>query len=445
MSAVGPRHSFFRSVVRSLRFLHRNVWVASFLILAAFSPVDYLRPDTVAPVPVSPAPAFPVPASFFGLTVLDFANLTPSIRFGTTRTWDAHPNLDWSDANPSAGVYNFKSLDQFIAINQARGAEIIYTFGRTPQWASSQPNIPIPYGLGQCAPPANMDNYDNYVRAIATHVAGKIKYWELWNEPQDKRFYCGDIPTMVTMARHATQIIKSIDPAALILTPAPTGGYGPAWLGSFLSAGGAPYVDVIAFHGYRSADAEDILGVVANFRSAATANNAASKPLWDTESYWSAFGNQPAPDSAQQASFIAKYYLLHWSLGVSRFILYAYDAKPDGSGLLASNGNEYPSALAYRQTYLWMVGARFSAPCSAANPGGVWICPLTRPHGYAAEVVWISNSTAQFPVPARYTEYRDLASIVHPITGKTVSIGDQPILLETAPLPPEIPSFPSRH
>ena len=76
--------------------------------------------------------------------------------FGTTWLWDAHPDLDWSDANPSAGVYNFTYLDQFIAMNQARGADMIYTFGRTPQWASSQPNVSTPYGPGECAPPANM-------------------------------------------------------------------------------------------------------------------------------------------------------------------------------------------------------------------------------------------------------------------------------------------------
>ena len=102
---------------------------------------------------------------------------------------------------------------------------MIYTLGRTPQWASSQPNAPGPYGPGQCAPPSDLSNWDNYVNAIVTHVAGKIKYWELWNEPNDPKYYCGDIPTMVTMAQHAAQIIKSIDPTALVLSPASNSTY----------------------------------------------------------------------------------------------------------------------------------------------------------------------------------------------------------------------------
>ena len=257
-----------------------------------------------------------IPASLFGLTVLNFQALSPSMPFGTTRSWDSYPNLDWSDANPSAGTYNFTYLDSFIAVNQARGADIIYTFGRTPLWASSQPNTPGPYGPGECAPPTNMSLWDNYVSAIATHAAGKIKYWELWNEPQDPSFYCGDIPTMVTMAQHASQIIKGIDPTALILSPGVTGGPGPTWLSTFLSDGGAASVDVIGFHGYWSATAEDVASVISSYQSTMAANGVAERPLWDTESSWAGFGNLGHAKLVQwQVGFIAKDYLLHWSEG----------------------------------------------------------------------------------------------------------------------------------
>ncbi len=113
--------------------------------------------------------------ALFGLTVNDFANVKPQLAFGTTRSWDAYPGLDWSDANPAPGQYNFAPLNSFIAINQARGAEMIYTFGRTPQWASTQPNAPGPYGPGQCAPP-NLAAWNQYVTAVVTSAAGRIHY-----------------------------------------------------------------------------------------------------------------------------------------------------------------------------------------------------------------------------------------------------------------------------
>ncbi len=375
-----------------------------------------------------------IPATFFGLTVGNFEYLTPTIPFGTARSWESFPPLDWADNNPSPGVYNFATLDNFIAVNQARGAEMIYTLGRTPQWASSQPNAPGPYGPGQCAPPSDLSNWDNYVNAIVTHVAGKIKYWELWNEPNDPKYYCGDIPTMVTMAQHAAQIIKSIDPTALVLSPASNSTSGPAWLSTFLADGGAGAVDVIAFHGYSSTTAEDILTVIANNQAAMQANGAGSKPMWDTEASWAGSGLIGTPPMAVQVGFISKYYLLQWSQGVSRFVWYAYDGGPIWGGLWTLIGGPSPAATAYNETYNWMVGASLTSPCSE-NANNIWTCSFTRPGGYQAEAVWISGSTATFAVPSQFTEYRDLTGAVYPLTGQSVTIGDQPILLESGALP----------
>jgi IPT/TIG domain/Bacterial Ig domain/Putative Ig domain len=370
-----------------------------------------------------------VPASLFGLTVLNFSKLTPSMHFGTTRSWDAYPGLDWSDANPSAGTYNFANLDAFITINQTRGADIIYTFGRTPQWASSQPNAPGSYGPGECAPPVDMSSWDNYVRAIATHAAGRIKYWELWNEPQGAGMYCGDIPTMVTMAQHAFQIIKGIDPTALILSPGVTGGPGPTWLASFLAGGGAVNVDVIAFHGYWSATAEDIVKVVSSYTTVMAANGVVGKPTWDTEASWAGFGNLGTPSSSVQVGFVAKYYLLHWSEGIERFVWYGYDGGPIWGGLWSASGGESPAATSYKETYRWMVGATLTSPCSEKDE--IWTCTFSRPGGYSAVAVWNSNASVSFAVPAQYTVYRDLEGSVHTITNNAVTIGNQPILMET--------------
>ena len=236
---------------------------------------------------------------------------------------------------------------------------------------------------------------------------------------------------MITMAQHAARIIKGIDPSALILSPATTGGPGPAWLGSFLSGGGAASIDVIAFHGYWSAQAEDVVKVISNYKAVAAANGVAGKPMWDTEASWAGFGNLGTPSNSLQIGFVAKYYLLHWSQGVSRFIWYAYDGGAIWGGFGASSASESPAAASYKQVYSWMVGATLTAPCSS-TAGGIWTCTLSRPGGYSAEVVWISNKNATFTAPAQYTVYRDLTGAVHNLGSHSITIGDQPILLETS-------------
>lgn len=376
----------------------------------------------------------PIPAQFFGLTVLNFHSLHPSLPFGTTRSWDAGPGLDWADANPAPGKYNFALLDEFIEFNVTHSTESIYTFGRTPRWASSQPNNPTsPYGPGQCAPPSNMSYWDDYVTAIAKHAAGRIKYWELWNEPNESS-YCGDIPTMVTMAQHAYRIIKNIDSTALILSPSTDKTSGPDWLAAFLSSGGSTAVDVIAFHGYWSAQAEDIVPVVAQYREVMAANGVSRLPLWDTESSWAYTTDMPLPSASEQAAFIAQSYLLHWSLGVDRFIWYAYDGNSPWGTLYTRSAGETPASIAYKETYRWMVGATLTSSCSK-DDDNIWRCPLSRPDGYSAEAVWISNSLARFKVPKQYTQYLDLQGQTHTVTNRTITLGEQPILLQTGPLP----------
>src|ERR1700679_4350014 len=85
-----------------------------------------------------------IPQSLFGMTILDFENTSAPLRYGTTRTWDSFPMLDWADINSAPGVYDFQHLDSFLKINEERNVEVIYTFGRNPLWAASQPGTATP-------------------------------------------------------------------------------------------------------------------------------------------------------------------------------------------------------------------------------------------------------------------------------------------------------------
>jgi hypothetical protein len=364
---------------------------------------------------------------FFGLTVNDFANVKPLVAFGTTRSWDAYQGLDWAEANPASGQYNFAPLNAFIAINQARGAEMIHTFGRTPQWASTNPNAPGPYGPGQCAPP-NLAAWDAYVTAVVTSAAGRIQYWELWNEPNDAQFYCGDVATMVTLAQHAYGIIKSIDPAAKVLSPGVTASAGPAWLNTFLSGGGSSFVDIVAFHGYGTANAEDLNAIVSSYRQVMIDNADSSMPLWDTEGSW---GDTVIGDDSHRAAFVAKYYVLQWSQGVARVVWYAYDNDDSWGRLIGATPQLSAAGVAYGETYKWTVGATLTKPCSA-DGSGTWVCSVTRPGGYQAKIVWNSTKNLSYAVPDRIAEYRDLAGNSNLIANRVVPVGNSPILIEPA-------------
>ena len=76
-------------------------------------------------------------------------------------------------------------------------------------------------------------------------------------------------PRWWNCSERAYEIIKTIDPGAMVLTPSPVGGYGPPWMSRFLAAGGGKYADIMAFHGYLApgADAESIIATIRKFKS----------------------------------------------------------------------------------------------------------------------------------------------------------------------------------
>ena len=393
---------------------------------------------TLAGHPTASAPVYVVasaiPANFFGMTVEQATTVKPSLSYGTMRSWDATPGLAWFNLNTAAGVYNFTPLDQFLNVSQSRGADVVYTFGRTPLWASSQKTKTGSYTVGQCAPATSMTDWDDFVTAIATHAQGRIKYWELWDEPNNPGTYCGDMPTLITMVQHAYQIIKRIDPAATVLSPSSSSSGGPAWMSWFLNTGGGQYFDVLAVHGYWSTTAEDIQTVYGKYKPLLAAHGMSNKPMWDTETSWAGDGNLVTPVMAKQVSFVAKEFLLNWSVGFKRAGWYAYDGGSIWGGLWTASGGATAAATSYQETYRWMVGASLSSPCTM-DSAGTWTCVLTRPNGYKAQAMWNSGKSVTISAPSTYVEYLDLAGVVHSFTQGKVTIADSPILLESTALP----------
>ncbi len=303
---------------------------------------------------------------------------------------------------------------------------------------------------GGSAPPRDMKYWDDFVKAIAIHNkkhGGRIKYWEIWNEWDWHDFWSGDTATLVTMAKRAYPIIKSIDPNALVLTPNACGvdPYDPGddnvladHINSFLAAGGGNYADVITFHGYRPAP-ERIDPLVNAIRKVMDANGQSAKPLWDTEGGWGK--NMELPDLDEQAAYVARSYLVHWSKGVARFYWYGWDGydekvpkNENDWGILYDprRGGIQKPGIAYREVYQWMVGATMTSNCAVQSNGTTWSCDLSRPGGYEAQAIWNTAGNVTIHAPSQFKQYRKLdGNKVAIQSGSSVTIGIKPILLET--------------
>ncbi len=379
----------------------------------------------------------------------------PAIPFGSLRLWDSATG--WAQLNPSKGEYDWGLLDQWLAAASQRDnqiEDILYTFGRTPQFASSQPGRDCGYGPGQCAAPSDLtadgngsDQYwKDFVTAIVTHSKNSrtahIKYWELWNEPYSLNMWAGTVPQMVRMAQDAYSIIKNIDPNAVVVAPCiginvPAGNKWLNWYDAYLSAGGGNYADIMSVHGYvhyggRQPGAQAFLDYYRQAREIMTKHGLAAKPVWDTEASWGETKDNHFENQDDQAAFVAQFYLLQWSQGLQRLYWYAYNGQSaDSIGALwiedsDRSGHLTKAGKAFVQTQEWLVGATFSEPCQ--QDGSRFVCNLTR-NGHPGQIVWDSAGSSYSP-KGTFAKMSDLDGNTRAASAQ-VQIGAKPVLLET--------------
>src|SRR5256885_2752188 len=127
----------------------------------------------VAPPPNLSAGATSKIAQRFGMHMHDAIHHWPSVAFGYWRVWDA--GVSWPQVETSRGSFNFALLDQYVTLSEQHSVKMIYVLGNTPQWASSNPNHVGTQELpGATAPPNNIQDWQDYVRAVVTRYQGRI-------------------------------------------------------------------------------------------------------------------------------------------------------------------------------------------------------------------------------------------------------------------------------
>jgi hypothetical protein len=404
-------------------------------------------------------PAPTIPRTLFGLDMNFFVTTKqpwPSIPFGSLRLWDSATG--WAQLNPRKGEYDWSQLDKWlsnVAQHDNKIEDVLFTFGRVPQYASSRPNDQsCGYGPGQCAPPSDVDEngggtdqyWKDFVTAIATHSKNSrgahIKYWEIWNEPYGPKMWTGTIPQLLRMARDARSIIKSIDPDAQMVGPClginvPRGHKWLQWYDEYLSGGGGDLADIVAFHGYvhfggRQPGAQALIDYYKQFHDIIAKHGLASKPIWDTEASWGETHQMHFEDEDEQAAFTAQFYLLHWSLGVERLYWYAYNGSEIGAFWLVdhpgdpSHGHLTKAGKAFVQVQEWLVGAGMPEPCK--QDGSTWVCNLTK-DGHPAEIVWNSGGEKSYTPKVAAKAVHDIDGGTNGVSG-AVRIGPKPVLLE---------------
>jgi len=421
-----------------------------------------------------PLGAQTVPAGFFNQTFFTTSN-TSIITTQGCRTWSV---LNWSAIETSNGVYSFTGLDAYRAA--CNNTNIVVSLGATPSFHSSNPSdsqCSVTMGTGGCDVPSDIGSTDAawkaFTGALAAHWAAAdaahAHYYTVWNEPnQDTThpsgsvMYAGTIAQMVTLACDAHAAIHAADAQAVVLSPDPTfdaryiasSPVGVAdWFAQFFAAGGNSCIDGVGFHyypqvvvnggGYYStqSDPEMQIGWVSALRTTMTSYGVGTLPIYVTEGSW---GNVNGLTTLQESGYLLKWHLLLFNAGVSKAWWYAADANTSPGGTCqrywGSLIDQTNGICAQGTAYNWLLGllagasyrTGFNQPCAQAGDD-TWSCLFTTAAGKRLQILWNSTFTGTRTVSiwAGYTVCENLDQTACTVSGNTVTLGANPIILAT--------------
>lgn len=293
-----------------------------------------------------------VGAGFFGAHVAYRANDSSSLSAGCIRSHDMEAGASrWQKIEQSQGVFSWTGLDAWVNTHYAAGRDLLFTLFGTPAWASARPTEVGAYGAGNPglqAEPADMSKWSTFCMAVATRYLGKIKYYEVWNEPNNSNngttttgsnfFFSGTFAKLSEMTRLASQAIKAVDPTAKIVCAPVTGWTATAgssaesyFSGMMAASDGAAgvmkdWVDIVGVHLYLPYpnDVTKLPGMIDRINIAKASAGLSGKETWDTESapINPDIVNIRQPDAAL---LVQRHLLVSAAKGVARTFYYQLD------------------------------------------------------------------------------------------------------------------------
>jgi hypothetical protein len=88
---------------------------------------------------------------------------------------------------PAEGIpYRFAGMDRVIAAARAAGLEVRLRLMTMPRWALDDSNGTVRQ------PPrtdAELARWTRFVRDVMRHVDGEVAFVEVWNEPNDQKYW----------------------------------------------------------------------------------------------------------------------------------------------------------------------------------------------------------------------------------------------------------------
>ena len=267
----------------------------------------------------------------------------------------------WENIEPTKGNFDFSGYDERVDKALAEGFNIIGICAYNNPWSS-----------GDSAPHTEQQyqDYANYVSALVQRYRGKIRYWEIWNEP-DARDFWRPIPDPIdytNLLKYAYTAAKEADPSVRIIGLGGVDSGNIEYIRTVFQNGGLNYMDILSLHTYCDPEIYETspqylsMEIIKNLLSEYDSNI----PIWVTEVGYSTYSKGVNED--RQAELLVRVYISLLSEGVENIIWYRLideqNAPPDDRefhfGILNSDSTPRKSYYSYKNMATLLEGYRFS-------------------------------------------------------------------------------------
>lgn len=124
----------------------------------------------------------------------------------------------WNSLETKRGIWNWTLIDELVKNYGKKGIEAQVILCSTPSWAAPKEIFADKTKTPEKNFPADINDWKNYVRKVGEHFKGKIRFYEIWNEPDLRGFNEMSLDQYVALQKAAYDEMKKADPNAFVMT-----------------------------------------------------------------------------------------------------------------------------------------------------------------------------------------------------------------------------------
>ena len=123
----------------------------------------------------------------------------------------------WNSIQPEKGVWNYRDFDELVNLYGAQGIQLQSGLGYGTRWAAPEHTRNSRKWTDWHRAMPDLEAWRTYVSTTVARYKGRIRYWEVWNEPDLYSFAHFGADDYAKLLKAAWEEVKKVNPEAILM------------------------------------------------------------------------------------------------------------------------------------------------------------------------------------------------------------------------------------